>query len=250
VRVAVPEAVLRDPVVYSANGMTFEVGRHGRDWLVAVRDSRGLERVARFDEHFTEGDIVVSESAAARGLFPLAAPLDELLLVHRLAREDGLVLRGSAVWRDRRAIVFLGGEPASIAPFRTRPGVNVASTRDRVILRTSDSGVRAFAAPWDPGTSGIAPLSGRVDAIHSIVSAPAVFSDRLDDEEALDRIIAHALAPVHEFDGPDRLLEVASRLAARVPVLRLGLPRGGQVIPFTWGQSQAAVAFAPPTGGV
>jgi hypothetical protein len=240
----------RDTIAYACDGATFEVGRDGSDWEVAVRMRDRLERVARFDASFGEGEVVIAPDAPA-GLAPLAHPLDEIIALHRIARAGGLVLRASAVFREGRALVFASQEPAE----EERSSADAPGWRrisppslagDRVVLRIHDSGVCAHGTPWQRDAHFGSPLRARLDAVHVIHPARAVYAERLRGAEAMAELLPFVLAPVHDPEGAQRFAAVAERMSHLVPVVRLGLPAEKRVVPFTWGHRQAALAFAPP----
>jgi hypothetical protein len=263
--VGTADVSLEDPFVYACDGRTFEVGRAGRDWVIAVHGRDRYERVARFDERFEEGEVVVSPALAAQRRYPLEHPLDELVLVHRLAREGGLILLGSVVIREGRALAFVGQDSATREPEAESglpPGSpareHLASGRgwrrlgdpllapNHLVLRIADLGVRVYGTPWQARSGLASPASARLDAVHVIRPAKAVYAERLHGAAACSELLAHVIAPVHDPESPDRLLRVVEQVARRVSVTRLGMPEENRVVPFTWGQRHAALAFAPP----
>lgn len=240
-------------IVYACEGGTFEVARAGEDWVVAVHGRERFERVARFDESFSQGEVCCRQDIGFL-THPLAHPLDELILLHRIAREGGMVLRGSAVYREGHALVFVGDRDRPAEAADARCGWKQARgpgglAGDRVVVRAHESGVRVHGTPWQrisASPDSETPLRARLDAVHVLHDSDAVFAERLEEEAAHAALLAYAFAPVHDPDGALRLAPVAEQIARSVPVLRLGLPSQERVVPFTWGQRQAALAFAPP----
>ena len=245
VRTGTPPEAPRDAFVYQSGSHRFEVAERGEDWIVAVHGPGGLERTALFNDSFSEGEVILSECAAADGVTPLDHPLDELLLLHRTVRAGGLVLRGSVVLREDRALLFLGGTRAPVAePQPDRAVARLAGPRV-VVLPTID-GVRAVGSPWTRGVELPAVFSARLDALHSIRPSRAVFADRLERDAAVEEVLTHALAPIHDPLCADRCFEAAAGIIDRVPVVRLGMPDEKRVVPFTWGRNYTALAFVPP----
>jgi len=240
-----------DPVVYASGGSTFEVGELQGEWWIAIHGRSRYERVARFDAEFREGEVWIAPALAREGLHPLAHPLDELVLLHRIARQGGLVVHGSAVLREGRALVFVGQDPIPAevpdgGAWRRWQGRRLEG--DRVVMRLSEDHacVRVHSVPWQSGGGLASSASARIDAIHAIETSPAIFASRVVGDGAVTQLLSHVLAPVHDPQSASALLETASRVAALVPLLRLGLPAERRVVPFTWGQRHAALAFAPP----
>ncbi len=251
VRVGTAPEVPRDAFVYESQSHRFEVAERGEDWIVAVHGPDGLERTALFNDAFSEGEVILSPAAAARGVAPLDHPLDELLVLHRTVRAGGLVLRGSLVLREGRGLLFLGGrspqdlEPGPSRPSWRQPGAQQLGGQRFVLLPTF-AGVRAVGSPWTEGSGPYGRFSARLDALHSIQPARAVFADRLDRDASVAELMQHAVAPIHDPLCADRCFDAAVGIADQIPVVRLGLPEEKRVVPFTWGRSDTALAFAPP----
>ena len=259
VRVGKPSQAPPAGFVYESPTHRFEVAERADGWVVSIHSRQGLERVAVFDNDFTQGEVTLLPEAAARGVAPLAHPLDELVALHRIVRRGGLVVRGSAVIRDDRALVFLG----SATPPSEESGVS-SDTRseaelngwrrpgsqqlqgDRIVLLPEVDGVRVVGSPWHHNEELSRPFNVRLDALHVIQPSRAVFADRLDRDDSVSELLSHSFAPIHDERCAERLFDAAADTVGHVPVLRLGLPEEKRVVPFTWGRSDAALAFAPP----
>lgn len=256
VRIGETRGPVGETTVYASGRKTFEIGREGSDWLISVHGRTPVERVARFDADFREGEVIVSPDHAAglleAGGSPVAHPLDELLVLHRILRTGGLVLRGSLFGREGRALAFVGRRRA-IA--EARLGRHASGWRrvdpmravgDRIAIRFGDRGPHVHTLPWSVSGSRMPSMRGDLDAIHLLERAEAVFTEPLAEEDAVGAILANAFAPVHDPEGASRSAELAEKLARSVPVVRLGMPSEERIVPFTWGQNEAALAFAPP----
>jgi len=249
VRVGAAPVLPRDAFVYENRTHRFEVAERGDGWIVAIHGPDGLERTALFDESFSEGEVILSPAAASDGIAPLEHPLDELIVLHRTVRAGGLVLRGSVVVRNDRALLFLGGtSPVGEGGRRLswqQPGAQ-RLTGQRVVVLPTLEGVRAVGSPWSHSVDAPGAFSARIDAMHSIRPAPAVFADRLSPDDAVNEVLAQALVPIHDPMCADRCFDAAAGITSRLPVVRLGLPEEKRVVPFTWGRTDTEVAFAPP----
>lgn len=249
VRVGSAPSVARRGFVYESQSHRFEVAERGDDWIVSIHGGDGLERTAVFNDAFSEGEVVLSPAAASLGVAPLAHPLDELLVLHRVVRAGGLVLRGSLVLNDERALAFLGtGAPAGgeSAPHYWRKADTQRIAGERLVVLPSLEAVRTVGCPWIGIDGGARPFNARLDAVHSIRPSRAVFADRLDRDDAVGELLDHAVVPIHDPRCAERVFEAAAGLVDRVSLVRLGLPEEKRVIPFTWGRNDTALAFAPP----
>ena len=234
VRVGAPPALSRGGFLYETDSHRFEVVECPGGWGVTVHGASGRERVAIFDEGFSNGEVTLTPSAAAAGIAPLAHPLDELVALHRVVRAGGIVVRGRVAERAGRAIVFLGA-PASVPS--GEPGWRSAGLQrlagDRIVVRPIGGEVRAIAAPWngDGLATGSRPV---VEALHVVHPSHAVVAERPDRDAAITDLLAHAVAPIHDDRCADRLFDVAAELVERIPVLRVGLPEERRTLGLGW----------------
>jgi hypothetical protein len=256
VRVGVVSVPRFDAIVYSCEGGSFEIGRVGRDWVVVVHGRERFERVARFDSGFREGEVVISPRAlslGAQGLeHPLQHPLDDLIVMHRVARDGGLVVRGSALLRRGLALVFLGtGAPPVDLPsgWSGAKSTSRLLARDRVVLQVDQDGIRAHGTPWRGSAGDHTPTSACLEALYVVRSSRnGVAAQRLDLERALRELLSQSFAPVHDPESVERQLRAARSIVERVPLLVMERPkrREEEAIAFAWGHRQAALGLAPP----
>ncbi|HYB13215.1 MAG TPA: hypothetical protein VEG67_07080 [Myxococcota bacterium] len=254
VRVGRAEAPAVETLRYDSGGGIFDVAQVGCDWVIALRIQGRLQRLARFDAEFRSGEVVVDPQSfyARERHYPLAYPLDEVIFLHRLAREGGLLLHACGVVRGREALLFSGpsgaGKTTIARLMQGVPDVRVLSD-DRIAVRPSELGFRAYGTPWH----GDAPLSlsdsARLGAIHVIHHAGAIEAQPLAGAAGAAAVLGNAFAPFHDPVSAERSLDLAAKLAARVPIVRLGFPKDGRVVSFAWpgqGDSQNVPSAAPP----
>ena len=254
VRVGAARSPLQDAFWYRGRDLTFEVGRcpgspsRLGDWVVAVYGARGCERVARFDDALHDVDLVVDPAALAGLDHPLQDPIDEILLTHQLSASGGVLVRGSVSRGDS------GGAVLTVRPHRAASNQSApaepAQSCDRVVIRLGhrDNEVWLHQTAWSELTPGRARANGRLrlEAVQVLEEASQPFREPLDADSAACELLPHASAPVHHPEGAESAASVIGRLAARVPVSRIGEPPTARAVPFTWAHSQAGLAFAPP----
>jgi hypothetical protein len=244
VRVARCEEPPGESLRYDSGGGIFDVARVGRDWVIALRIRGRVQRLARFDDAFREGEVIVDPDSfyARERYYPLAYPLDEVIFLHRLARSGGLLLHAcGAVIREgeergrARAVLFSGpsgaGKTTIARLLQHHAGAEILSD-DRIVIRPSAEGFRAHGTPWH----GDAPLS-RADSaplagIHLIHHAPQVEPRMLGGAAGAASVLGNAFAPLHDPVSAEAALELAARLAAEVPILRLGFPKDERAVDF------------------
>lgn len=158
------------------------------------------------------------------------ADLEDLSVYHqvaeRLPRYDAMLIHGSAVALDGQAYLFLApsgtGKSTHARLWRERYGARVAMVNDdKPLLRFRADGVWACGTPWqgkhDLGGNMMAPLRAAV-----LLSRAA--------ENRIERVTAAEAYPAllqqcYVFQSPEgaaRMLRLTERLAAEVPVFRLG----------------------------
>lgn len=254
VRVGRCDAPGGDTLRYDSGGGIFDVAQVGRDWLIALRIRGRLQRLARFDEGFREGEVVVDPDSfyARERYYPLAYPLDEVIFLHRLARSGGLllhacgaVLRGPTGDETPRAALFSGpsgaGKTTIARLLEHHAGAEILSD-DRIVIRPAEVGFRAHGTPWH----GDAPLSraesAPLAAIHLIHHAAEVDPRLLSGVAGAAAVLGNAFAPLHDAVSAEAALDLGARLAAGVPIVRLGFPKDESVVQFV----QATVVARPP----
>lgn len=246
-----------DPITYSYEGGTFDVGRVGDEWWVAThRAGRRFERLARFDRSFSEGDVRLAASAVDSCRHPLDGPLLDLLLTHRLIAAGGLVLSGTAIVDRGRALALLapdvggaGSERSSLGGWLRRersPAVETPGSRFGVRIR--DGAARVYGLPGASGHPGAA-VSGRLDAIHVLTRSRRVFAEPIAVEDAEHELLQYACAPLHAPDMAELLLSAAASIGGVVPMLEVGVPEEKRVVSFDWARREAALGFALPILG-
>jgi len=240
VRVGRSHAPAADALRYDSGGGIFDVAQVGHDWVIALRIQGRLQRLARFDAEFCSGEVVVDpESFYARERhYPLAYPLDELIFLHRLAREEGLLLHACGVVRGREALLFSGpsgaGKTTIARLMQGTPDVRVLSD-DRIAIRPTESGFRAYGTPWHGDAPLSLPDSAPLRAIHLIHHAREIEVEPLGGAAGAAAVLGNSFAPFHDPVSAERSLGVAAKLAARVPIVRLGFPRDERVVSFAFG---------------
>jgi hypothetical protein len=240
---APPNKALR----YDSGGGIFEVAREGRDFVIALRIRGVLQRVARLDEGFRWGEVVIAPDSfyARQCYYPLAHPLDELIFLHRIARDGGLMLHSCGILRDGHALLFTGPSGAgktTISRLMKKHAGALVLSDDRIVLRPDGSEIRSFGTPWhgdgELSSTGSAPLR----AIHVIRHAPEVLAEPLCGAAAAGGVLENAFLPAHDPIGADTALDFIASLVARVPVIRLGFPKDERVVRYAWGPGSVTVA--------
>jgi hypothetical protein len=185
-------------------------------------------QMASFSPDFTEGEVSVRREvfAGRLPLYPLQYPLDELVMVHLLARGRGVAIHGSGVVdADGRGTLFAGqsgaGKTTMARLWLPEPGVKILSD-ERVVLRQEGDVVWMYGTPWHGdgriSNQGRAPL----DRICFLRHAPRNQMTAVAATEPIARLFACCFPPFYDAAGLDDMLGSLERIAARCRSVELG----------------------------
>jgi hypothetical protein len=185
-------------------------------------------QMASFRPDFTEGEVAVRQEifAGRLPLYPLQYPLDELLMVHLLARGRGVAIHGSGVVdADGRGTLFAGqsgaGKTTMARLWLREPGVKILSD-ERVVLRQEGDVVWMYGTPWHGdgriSNQGRAPL----DRICFLRHAPRNQMSPLAATESIARLFSCCFPPFYDAAGLGDVLGSLERIAARCRSVELG----------------------------
>lgn len=222
-----PEA----PVVFdSGKGLWCLYGTAGGPEIVFTSPALGAApyQTAAFDDGFTRGRVTLRREpfAGRLPLYPLHYPLDEVFMVHLLARGLGVEVHGSGVVQpDGSGWLFVGqsgaGKSTLSKLWLAEPGVTVLSD-ERIILRADADGVVwMYATPWhgdgyiaNPGRARLARVCFLRHGAHNALEAIAPTA-------AVARLFACGFTPFHDAAGLDFSLGLLGRVVAGCPVEEL-----------------------------
>ena len=241
VRVSFTEAdpsAIRDGTTWFHEGEVFEAGRIGADhWLRRAEDGR----VALADPRFRFVHVAVPASTRAAG-FPLAHPLDDLVLIHRALQQGAFALRATAAVRDGEALVVLGDTRADCAARDT------SLWRGWLLLQPGRRGIRVAPLPSTLRSTrhGQSCRMARLVGLHVIEPIGGGDAVRvLDRDCAAGELLRYAFSSIGSPDDADALVERAVRIARRVPVVQLQAPGCDR---FAWQAHAPSLRAVLPAG--
>jgi len=178
---------------------------------------------AWFDPDFCSGRVLLSReySDADRPVYPLEYPLDELLMIHRLSRGEGVEVHAVGISDGQgRGHLFLGhsgaGKSTTARLWMGRPGVRILSD-DRIILRLRQGQVWMYGTPWH-GDAGVAsPDSALLTAIYLLEKGQSNKRLSLPKGRAAAELFARSFVPHHSEKGIRSTLDFLDRVASQVP---------------------------------
>jgi hypothetical protein len=178
---------------------------------------------AWFDRTFATGRVWLSKRCFQENVpvYPLEYPLDELLMIHRLATGLGAEIHACGVIADGLGRLFVGhsgaGKSTSSRLWMKRSGTKVLSD-DRIILRQDHNEFRMYGTPWH-GDAGIAAqASHRLDRIFLLEQAPKNEVLALEPSRAAAELLARTFVPHYSASGLASTLLFLEKLVKTIPV--------------------------------
>jgi hypothetical protein len=178
---------------------------------------------AWFDRNFETGHLVLSRQFFSddRPVYPLEYPLDEVLMIHRLACGHGLEVHAVGLVDEMgRGHLFLGhsgaGKSTTARLWLDQPGVQVLSD-DRIILRTLGEKIFMYGTPWH-GDAGISsPDCAAVTNIYFLEQYRHNEILPLAPGVAAAELFARSFVPRHCAKGLDFSLGFMDRVTRQIP---------------------------------
>lgn len=180
-------------------------------------------KAAWFDPAFERGHVVLNRSVfpADGPVFPLEYPLDELVMMHRLALGAGVEVHALGLAdRDGSGYLFIGhsgaGKSTTARLWMAEPGVDLLSD-DRIILRKHDDKFWMYGTPWH-GDAGIAsPGRAQLSAVFLLEQAPVNQLAPVAISKAAAELFARAFVPHYLKSSIQFTLGFLDQLTRSVP---------------------------------
>lgn len=155
-------------------------------------------------------------------VYPLEYPLDELLMIHRLARGEGAEVHACGlVTADGVGRLFVGhsgaGKSTTSRLWLRQPGAQVLSD-DRIILRMQDGCPVMYGTPWH-GDAGLAEqASAPVDHVFLLEHGTQNEIIPLEPARAAAELFTRTFVPHHSPSGLAHVLGFLEQITAHIPV--------------------------------
>jgi hypothetical protein len=186
--------------------------------------------IARINRDFTEATVFCGEKLVRREngrkvlSNPVSYPLDQILMMHILARKQGALIHAAGIEVNGRGYIFPGksgaGKSTLTQQLAVRKDIGLLSD-DRIVVRKMDGIFKAYGTPW-AGEAGIAvnknvPLSG----IFFINHASYNRIKQITPGQALKRLLPVTSIPWYDREIMSEILTFCDDLISNVPVYEL-----------------------------
>lgn len=180
-------------------------------------------KAAWFDREFSRCELKLFRPYfdAELPVYPLEYPLDELLMIHRLACGEGVEVHAVGIVDEaRRGHMFLGhsgaGKSTTARLWRAQPNAEILSD-DRIILRLRDGNVWMYGTPWH-GDAGIAsPGCAPLSRIYLLEHSHKTELSPVSRGRAAAELLARSFVPHYSPQGLQFTLEFLDRVAQEAP---------------------------------
>ena len=166
---------------------------------------------------------------------PLEYPLDEILMVHLLSFDRGVLLHACGIEYNDGGIVFVGvsgsGKSTIANLYKKIKEVNILSD-DRIIVRRQNTSFYIYGTPWH-GDSGVcSQRKTPLKAIFFLKHSPQNFCRRLSSVDAVSRLFVCSFPTFWDKRGLEYTLSVCSHLAEDTPCYELGFVPDDSTLEF------------------
>lgn len=193
---------------------------------------------AWFDGEFKSGRVeLFQEYFHADGpVYPMEYPLDELLMIHRLSRGEGLEVHAVGIVDESGCgHLFLGhsgaGKSTTARLWESRKDIHILSD-DRIILRARNGEIWMYGTPWH-GDGRIANQGrARLGRVFFLRHAGQNGLAAVSPTASVARLFACGFAPFHRPQGLDYTLQFLEQVALRCDCRELGFRPDRSAVDF------------------
>ncbi len=180
-------------------------------------------KAAWFDREFTRGHLVLFRPYfdERKPIYPLEYPLDELLMIHRLACGEGVETHAVGIVDEAgQGHLFLGhsgaGKSTTARLWKSESNAQILSD-DRIILRVRDGRIWMYGTPWH-GDAGIAsPECAPLSRLYLLEHSDHTELLSLSPGRAAAELFTRSFVPHHSPKGVQFTLRFLDRVAREIP---------------------------------
>ncbi len=217
----VPQSTL----LFHSGGLWSLFAEHGGYRFTFLSSLLGMTpyKEAWFDPEFRFGRVLLSRRYfdAEQPVHPVEYPLDELLMVHRLSRGEGVEVHAVGISDENgRGRLFLGhsgaGKSTTARLWSARPGVKILSD-DRIILRAREGQIWMYGTPWHGDAGVSSPDCAVISSIHLLEQGNRNEQFPLPAGRAAAELFTRSFVQHHSEEGIQFTLDFLGQVACQVP---------------------------------
>jgi len=215
--VAVGEMVFESPPIWTL------YRENGTSLIRLFPEMADLQRTLFLPHHLKHADLYFANNCI-RFMNPYFGPTMELLLMHYLAQERGVILHACGIIIEDGGILFLGesgaGKSTLARMWAQENGVDILSD-DRVIVRKQGCEFRIYGTPWHGEAAFASPREARLERIFFLSHGQENSVKDMKGLNPVSHLLTCSFPPLWDFQGMQFVLEFFSQLAAQVPCQEL-----------------------------
>jgi hypothetical protein len=184
-------------------------------------------KTASFDAHLTTGEVRLHRpyfETLGPG-YPLAYPLDELLMIGLLGQGRGIEIHGCGILdRSGEGYLFVGQSGAgktTMARLWIEEGGATVLSDDRLVLRSQGDRIQMYGTPWHGEAPLASPRSVPLSHIFFLRHAAAHALVPVKRADAAAQLFASSFPPFHSPTALEFTLNMLERIVCHVPSDRL-----------------------------
>ena len=166
---------------------------------------------------------------------PFYGPTLELLLIHYLVRQRGMIMHASGIDDDGRGMLFVGESGAGKSTlsnlWHQQNGAAIFSD-DRVILREKDGEYWMYGTPWHGEARFVSPRSVKLERIFFLQHDHSNAVRSLNRADAVVEFLKASFPPFWDSDGVAFAMAFLSDLAEAVPCQALSFKPDASIVDF------------------
>jgi hypothetical protein len=182
-----------------------------------------LQRTLFLPHHFKHADLYFADDCT-RFTDPFFGPTMELLLMHYLAQERGIILHACGIVIEDKGILFLGESGAGKSTLATmwdqENGVDILGD-DRIIVRKQGREFRVYGTPWHGEAAFGSPREARLERIFFLSHGQENSIKEMTGLDPVSHLLTCSFPPLWDHQGMEFALEFFSQIATQVPCQKL-----------------------------
>jgi len=217
-----PEMVVGEKVFESPPIWTL-YRENGKSVIRIFPEMADLQRTLFLPHHLEYADLYFADDCI-RFIDPYFGPTMELLLIHYLAKERGVILHACGIVIEDRGILFLGesgaGKSTLARMCAQENGVHILSD-DRVVVRKQGREFRVYGTPWHGEAAFGSPREAKLERIFFLSHGKENSVKEVKGLKPVSHLLTCSFPPLWDSQGMEFVLALFTQLASQVPCQEL-----------------------------